>query len=214
MTKWEKQDSEHGRFMWDFSIIKDMLINPVYIGSIASQKRYYQFKTGNIGDKKPDEWVVVENCHEPIVDKATFQLAQDKLHSRQRPRNDGNYSLFAGLIKCGECGKALTYRVSRPKKEPVPVYCCKTYNAYGKRHCTQHRIPLYVLKDKVLETIQNCAKSAAINPKEVLAQIDQSKQSQKDNQKETLRVIILRDEERLKVKTGSQCNCFWCVNPV
>lgn len=199
MTKWETKDPERGRFVWDFSIIKDMLINPVYVGSIASQKRYYQFKTGNIGDKKPDEWVVVENCHEPIVDKATFQIVQEKLRSRQRPRNDGNYSLFAGLIKCGECGKALTYRMSRPGKDPIPVYCCKTYNAYGKDHCTQHRIPLHVLKEKVLEAVRASADAVTITPDEVMQQISQVQQTRQDGQKETLRTSIVRDEDRLQV---------------
>lgn len=46
--------------MWDFSVIKELLMNPVYTGAIASQKAYYKFKIGTIGDKKPEEWIVVE----------------------------------------------------------------------------------------------------------------------------------------------------------
>ena len=38
-TKWEKKDPENGRYMWDFSVIKDLLMNPVYTGAIASQKK-------------------------------------------------------------------------------------------------------------------------------------------------------------------------------
>ena len=40
-TKWEKKDPENGRYMWDFSVIKDLLMNPVYTGAIASQKKDY-----------------------------------------------------------------------------------------------------------------------------------------------------------------------------
>ncbi|EEU97515.1 recombinase, partial [Faecalibacterium duncaniae] len=40
-TKWEKKDPEKGRYMWDFSVIKDLLMNPVYTGAIASQKKDY-----------------------------------------------------------------------------------------------------------------------------------------------------------------------------
>lgn len=29
-TKWETKDSENGSYMWDFSVLKDMLMNPVY----------------------------------------------------------------------------------------------------------------------------------------------------------------------------------------
>ena len=47
---------------------------------------------------------MVENQHEPLVDRRTFDIVQRKLKSQQRPRQTGEYSLFAGLIKCGECG--------------------------------------------------------------------------------------------------------------
>ena len=59
-TKWEKKDPENGKYIWDFSVIKDILQNPVYIGAIASQKKDYRFKIGTIGEKKPEDWIVVE----------------------------------------------------------------------------------------------------------------------------------------------------------
>ncbi len=120
-TKWEQNDPEHGKNMWDFSVIKDMLMNPVYIGAVSSQKKHYRFKIGNIGDKKPDEWIVVEGYHEPIIDRTTFDIVQRSMGVRKRPRSNGNFSLFSGLLKCGDCGKSLTYRVSRPGKGPLPV---------------------------------------------------------------------------------------------
>ena len=85
-------------------------MNPVYTGAIASQKKDYRFKIGTIGEKKPQDWIVVEERHEPLIDSKSFAIVQDKLKSRQRPRQDGETSLFAGLIKCGECGKSLTIR--------------------------------------------------------------------------------------------------------
>ena len=109
-TKWEKKDPVNGRYMWDFSVIKDILMNPVYTGAIASQKKDYRFKIGTIGEKKPQDWIVVEERHEPIVDRKSFDIVQDKLKSRQRSRQTGEISLFAGLLKCGECGKSLTIR--------------------------------------------------------------------------------------------------------
>ena len=48
------------RQMWDFSVIKDLLMNPVDTGAIASQKKDYRFKIGTIGEKKPEDWIVVE----------------------------------------------------------------------------------------------------------------------------------------------------------
>ena len=65
-----KERPENGRYMWDFSVIKDLLMNPVYTGAIASQKKDYRFKIGTIGEKKPEDWIVVEGQHEPLIDSA------------------------------------------------------------------------------------------------------------------------------------------------
>ena len=138
-TKWEKKDPENGRYMWDFSVIKDLLMNPVYTGAIASQKKDYRFKIGTIGEKKPEDWIVVEGQHEPLIDSMSFDIVQNKLKSRQRPGQTNEISLFAGLLKCGECGKSLTIRYTNAK-HPQQIYSCKTYNAFGKHHCSQHRI--------------------------------------------------------------------------
>ena len=53
-----KERPGNGRYMWDFSVIKDILMNPVYTGAIASQKKEYRFKIGTIGEKKPEDWIV------------------------------------------------------------------------------------------------------------------------------------------------------------
>ena len=46
----KKKDPENGRYMWDFSVIKDLLMNPVYTGAIASPEKDYRFKIGTIGE--------------------------------------------------------------------------------------------------------------------------------------------------------------------
>ena len=199
LTRWEKADPEQGIYMWDFSVIKDLLMNPVYIGAVSAQKTNYRFKLGTICAKKPDEWITVENCHEPIIDRTTFDIVQRSMQSRRRPRNDGKFSLFAGLIKCGECGKSLNYRISRPGKEPVPCYCCKTYNTYGSRHCTQHRVQEDVLQEVVLRTIRAYAEAAAIGTDAILDQLDRVAHGHEDEQREQLAAALIRDEERLAV---------------
>ena len=50
--------------MWDFTTIKEILTNPVYVGAIASQKADWRFKIGWMGDKKAEDWIVVENIGE------------------------------------------------------------------------------------------------------------------------------------------------------
>ncbi len=48
----------------------------VYTGAIASQKRTTVSKSGTIGEKKPEDWIVVEGQHEPLIDRMSFDIVQ------------------------------------------------------------------------------------------------------------------------------------------
>ena len=196
LTRWEVADPVNGKYMWDFSVIKDLLINPVYYGAMASQKKNYRFKIGTLSEKKPDEWVLVEGTHDPIIDKTTFDIVQEKLKYRQRPRNNGEFSLFAGLIRCGECGKSLAVRTTH-EKFPKQIYACKTYMAFGKCHCTQHRVVMDDLIAIVLDKIRDCAKAAAIDSDEVANRLIEAHKAGERSQAETLKREMAQDEERL-----------------
>ena len=197
-TKWEKKDPENGKFIWDFSVIKDLLMNPVYAGAIASQKKDYRFKLGTIREKKPQDWIVVEQRHEPIIDRRSFDLVQSKLQSRQRPRQNGETSLFAGLIKCGECGKSLTIRTTHAK-HPQQIYACKTYGAFGKNHCTQHRVEYSTLYRLVLNKIRECARAALMDGEAVAGKLTDTCEAEQKGQREALERALAKDTERMDV---------------
>lgn len=197
-TKWELKDPENGKYIWDFSVVKDIISNPVYIGSIASQKFDYKFKIGVIGEKKSDQWIVVEDCHEPIIDENTFRLAQEHMDSRQRPRNSGEFSLFAGLVKCGDCGKSMTIKKAY-SKAPKDVYTCKTYNSMGKGHCTQHRIEYDILYDIVLGKIRECASIALSDPDVILNMLSDGHEEQLEKEQTALAKAVEQDKARLSV---------------
>ena len=197
-TKWEKQDPVNGRYMWDFSVIKDILMNPVYAGAIASQKKDYRFKIGTIGEKKPQDWIVVEQRHEPLIDRKSFAIVQDKLKSRQRPRQNGETSLFAGLIKCGECGKSLTIRTTHAK-HPQQIYACKTYGAFGKTHCSQHRVEYDTLYRLVLNKIRECASTALMDGEAIAGKLTDTCEAEQKGQREAWERSLAKDEERIEV---------------
>lgn len=197
-TKWEKKDPENGKYVWDFTVIKEILMNPVYTGAIASQKTEYRFKIGTIRDKKPEDWIVVEGTHEPLVYKKSFAIVQEKLKSRQRPGKSGEPSIFAGLLKCGECGKSLTIRYTNAK-HPQQIYSCKTYNAYGKQHCTQHRVEFDTLYALVLNKIRECAAAALTDSEAVADQLTNTCEAQQKGQREAMERTLVKDVERIDV---------------
>lgn len=75
----EKQDPENGKYVWDETVLTDMLINPVYYGAVSSQKKNYKFKVGVINEKKPDEWIIVENYK-----TSTYRVADSRLPGTQK----------------------------------------------------------------------------------------------------------------------------------
>lgn len=158
----------------------------------------YRFKIGTIGEKKPEDWIVVEGQHEPLIDRMSFDIVQNKLKSRQRPGQTNEISLFAGLIKCGECGKSLTIRYTNAK-HPQQIYSCKTYNAFGKNHCTQHRIDYDTLYSHVLRKIRECARAALMDGEAVADRLTNTCEAEQREQREAMERSLTRDEERIEV---------------
>lgn len=156
-TRFDTGEIEEGCCTWNLTTVKKILMQPAYIGSIASQKNICAFKLGWMGYRSPEEWIVVENTHEPIIDHETWDIVQQKINDRKRPGHNGEYSIFAGLLKCGTCGKTMTARYNSAREKH---YSCLTYNRYGKEHCTQHRTNEKLIYDTVLAKIKNIARLA------------------------------------------------------
>lgn len=196
-SKFEKIDPENGRFIWDFTTIQDILANPVYIGTIASQKSEYKFKVGWLGEKAPEDWITVENMHEPIIDRETYELVQDKVKSRKRPDAWGNYSIFAGLVKCGQCGSSLNIRRANQKGNDR-IYTCSRYNRYGVKHCSQHRIKYDVLYNIVLEQIRGYARAALADEEAVAEELRRNTESEDFAEREIVQKSVAADTERIR----------------
>ena len=69
--RFEDDNIDDGSYVWNVTTIKKMLTKPAYIGSIASQRSICAFKLGWMGYRSPEEWIVVENTHEALVDIET-----------------------------------------------------------------------------------------------------------------------------------------------
>lgn len=197
VTKWEVKDPENGKYVWDFSAVKSILENPIYIGTVASQKVDYRFKLGVLSDKPASEWIMVPNCHESLINEDDFQAVQDTLRTRKRPRQDGSYSLFAGLLRCGECGKSLNLKYSNSVSKK-PLYACKTYSSYGKHHCTQHRIDHDVLCEIILQDIRAMVQEVFADENGTAEEIATRFRSAQQKQLDGIKRQILASKSRME----------------
>ena len=127
---------------WCPDRIRNTLSNEKYLGNALLQKHY----RNNHIEKKlvPNNGELpkyyAEGTHEPIIDPATFEQAQERLHKLTQHtahRNKPTRSVFSGLICCGLCGN--TYK--RTTHNGRHFWNCTTYQTKGKSACAAKRIP-------------------------------------------------------------------------
>ena len=104
----------------------------------------------------PRKWVIVENTHEAVVDRETWEKVQEllKKHSR-RPGHPQKENCFAGFLTCADCGGNMvrnTWRRSDGSR--AAVFYCGNYKRYGRQTCTAHAVPEEILEQAVLGDLQ------------------------------------------------------------
>ena len=136
---------------WSYSTINSILHRDMYVGNMVQGTKHQRMRSKQ--KKMPkEEWIIVENTHEPIIDKETWEKAQSLLQKRTRELDlETNKNIFAGFVKCGDCGRAMTKNMWR-RADGSKTYSlyCGTYKRNGKQYCTPHTLPMAVLKDIVL----------------------------------------------------------------
>jgi site-specific DNA recombinase len=152
--------SPHRSPCWGMSTIKRMLNNPVYLGEVTWNRnavgKFFgvfncQIKPVSQPNKlrkhAPEQWISRSDRHEAIIDRETFDRAQQKLiNNRKRTSTKrGVPFALAGLLTCGHCGRHMIGRTYMKGTErstyTYRVYTCGGYNVYGKEFCHVNAIP-------------------------------------------------------------------------
>jgi hypothetical protein len=131
---------------WCQATISKMLRNEKYAGDLLLQKTFrtdHLSKQTQINRGELPQYFVQE-AHEPIIDRATFEAVQEELSRRAAAVTvkTGSETAFTGKIHCSICGKNY-----RRKTTPTGfVWICATFNTKGKKHCASKQIPEETLK--------------------------------------------------------------------
>ena len=133
---------------------KKILTNRVYTGDLVQHtqtKVNYKSKKKITLDEKL--WIIVENTHEPLVDKDAFEYV-----NTLRKRNTRNYEvktnrekrLLEGTLFCKECKNRLTvlYRI---KQDYWSVNCNRYSRNPVRDRCYSHFYSYNYLEEQVLE---------------------------------------------------------------
>ena len=143
--------------LWSSERISDMLQNETYIGNMVQGRQVkISYKSKRCLHQARENWVVVENTHEPLIDAESFRKVQLLVDSRKHTRSRTYDFPLKGLIFCHECGYPLAV-LNRPnaKGEDVLYFVCRTYQRFTKNSaCTTHYIKEKTVTDAVIAKVR------------------------------------------------------------
>ena len=192
------EDNEENRYIWSENSVRGILRSPIYAGNLAGYKRIAaNMKSKKRPSKLPEEWEVIPDTHEGIVTQEEFDTVQQLITSRRLPENKGGFeNIFAGVIKCADCGYAMRAASANRRKRPDIIDCvqytCNNYGRYGNVMCTAHSIEARDLFNAVLADINRFADMAVNDEKAVraierrLTETDQSRAKSLEKEKKKL----------------------------
>ena len=158
-------------YRWMDSNIKVVLTNVTYTGNMLFQKEYVTDPILKKRKKNRGELpkYYVENTHEPIIDKETFDYVQQEMARRKKLGALANKSLnttcFTGKIKCGQCGGWYGAKVwHSTDKYRRTIYRC---NDKFKSHCQT----LHLTEDDIREVFIRATNQLIENKADILNSI-------------------------------------------
>lgn len=196
-----RNHSYHDPCRWNCTAVSYILDKQEYMGHTVLGKTICEnFKTKKRRKARPDELIIFENTHEPIIDAETWHLVQKLRRRTRRKLANGSYShRLSGLVYCADCGKRLSY--SSPQSQHRPdgktydadsSFRCPTYKSmYGE--CTIHYIKSSTLDKLVDEAVRKIARYVLRNEQAFLEQVrvltsaDQ-KHTQSEDKKELVNI--------------------------
>lgn len=162
--------------LWNAETIRRILSHPVYQGDMAQQfTRTINYKVHNRRRVDPEDWIVVENTHTPLVSREDFALAQRMQKVRTYETTDHSH-LLTGIAYCADCGSPL-YAKKRGKY--WYLNCYGYYRDPTAHHCTSHSIREDVVVQAVVDALRTLAQNQ-VDSKAMARKRAQKQQGQQD----------------------------------
>ena len=197
-----------GRTVWTDDLVRQILTDPQYTGDLYHNRtragkynrttaggRVVKYKPAVVRKGKAraavnaaEDYIVCPDAHPVIIDRATFEAVQRKLHSRRAYKGkpsvgrSSDYPL-SGLARCGECGSAM-YGITVVKKHGGKrytwrKYACSRYMQSGGGDCHYNTVREDALLDRVADVLEERFREPALADvrEEVLARRHQQDKS-------------------------------------
>ena len=185
---------------WNSSTITKILSLQEYCGDILNFKTYSKsYKNKKRIDNDRENWVVFQDVHEAIIERAVYEQVQQKRGKiRKRRTNSGEHNMFSGLLVCADCGSNLHFHFNQGNPE-IKYFNCSDYKGNRGTCTSTHYVRVDFLEEVVLGEIRRLTKFASLYEDEfvkaVIGHSQQAEQTDRKLKEKELRTLLARDEE-------------------
>ena len=141
-------------YKWCKTTVQKILSQQEYCGDIINFKTYSKsFKNKTRYENSKENWAVFKDVNEPIIDRETFEAVQkfiSKTKRRAPKKENGERSIFNGLIYCGDCHSKMRYHTSTSNKE-IHYFTCSDNKVDYRGKCPGRH---YVRADALEEVVK------------------------------------------------------------
>ena len=141
-------------YKWCKTTVQKILSQQEYCGDIINFKTYSKsFKNKRRIENSKENWAVFKDVNEPIIDRETFETVQkfiSKTKRRAPKKENGERSIFNGLIYCGDCHSKMRYHTSTSNKG-IHYFTCSDNKVDYRGKCPGRH---YVRADALEEVVK------------------------------------------------------------
>ena len=161
--------------------------------------RYLWYKNKKRIDNDRENWVVFQDVHEAIIERAVYEQVQQKRGKiRKRRTNNGEHNMFSGLLVCADCGSNLHFHFNQGNPE-IKYFNCSNYKGNRGTCTSTHYVRVDFLEEVVLGEIRRLTKFASLYEDEfvkaVIGHSQQAEQTDRKLKEKELKTLLARDDE-------------------
>ena len=155
--------------LWSSPTVYQILHDQLYIGNMVQGKhKKVSYKSEKTIWIPKSQWIVVENTHEPIIDRDTFETVQRMLAARTRNGVQGTIHPLAKKVVCGCCGSYMEQTAHQPRADGFQrrYVRCRMHQRAPERCSNKTCTDLNALENTVRERIREYAE-VYVDPEKV-----------------------------------------------
>ncbi len=166
--------------IWNAKTILNILTNRIYTGDLVQHKKIkLNYKIKKIVSNPKENWIIVEDTHEAIINKEDFRKVEELLNKNKRIKKKKEERLLDGLLYCYECKHRLSICTPR-KKNGKSYLVCNYYRMYSKEKvCTSHAFNYDNIESEIIKLIKE--KINSLDIKKINLEITKNSDKKDDN---------------------------------